>query len=262
MIHQDVAIPVEGASMPAYLARPEEGSGAHSAVIIIPEIFGIAPEIRAIADHVAGAGGVALAINFYHRVDPNFAPGYGDEGVQAGVAAAKTVTRASLAADVAGAIAWLNQQPFVKAGNVATWGFCIGGSVAFVTADLPGLRGAVCFYGGQIARPFMSGEPEGLSDVHKVAVPLLLVYGGEDTGIPVDAIERTRATLEGAGKEFAIQVYPKVGHAFFRHGTGRSLAQKSDLSDEAVAEATADAWHLTLAFLRKIFNTESPENAI
>ena len=260
MLNQDVAIPVEGGSMPAYLARPEEGSGAHSAVIIIPEIFGVTSEMRAIADHVAGAGGVALVINFYHRVDPNFDPGYSEEGVQAGVAAAKTVTRATLRADVAGAIAWLNQQPFVKAGNVATWG--IGGSVAFVTSDLPGLRGAACFYGGQITRPFMNGEPEGLADVDKVAAPLLLVYGGEDTGIPPEAVERTRATLEAAGKEFAIQVYPKVGHAFFRHGTQQSLAQKRDQSDEAVAEAIADAWHLTLAFFRKIFDTIAPENAI
>ncbi len=262
MIHQDVAIPVEGASMSAYLARPEEGSGAHSAVIIIPEIYGITPEMRAIADHVAGAGGVALAINFYHRVDPNFSPGYGEAGMQAGVAAAKTVTRDSLHADVAGAAAWLNAQAFVRAGYVATWGFCIGGSIAFVTADLPGLRGAVCFYGGQITRPFMNGEPEGLTDVDKIACPLLLVYGGEDTGIPSEAITRTAAALEGAGKTFQIQTYPKVGHAFFRHGTRAAVAEKADQSDEAVAEATADAWHLTLAFFRKIFDTTVPENAI
>lgn len=262
MIHQDVAIPVGGASMPAYLARPEEGSGAHPAIIIIPEIFGITPEMRAIADHVAGAGGVALAINFYHRVDPDFAPGYGDEGVKAGVEAAKTVTRDSLHADVAAAIAWLDEQPFVRHGHVATWGFCIGGAVAFVTADLPGLRGAVCFYGGQITRPFMSGEPEGLADVAKVAVPLLLVYGGDDTGIPPDAIERTRAALASAGKDHAVQIYPNVGHAFFRHGTPNAIAEKSEQSDEAVAQATADAWHLTLAFFKRIFGTVAPENAI
>ncbi|MDQ2991737.1 MAG: dienelactone hydrolase family protein [Candidatus Eremiobacteraeota bacterium] len=262
MIHQDVAIPVEGTSMSAYLARPEEGSGTHAAVIIIPEIYGITPEMRAIADHMAGAGGVALAINFYHRVDPNFSPGYGEAGMHAGVAAAKTVTRASLHADVAAAIAWLNAQEFVRAGYVATWGFCIGGAVAFVTADLPGLRGAVCFYGGQITRPFMSGEPEGLSDVDKVGVPLLLVYGGEDTGIPADAITRTAAALESAGKAFQIQTYPKVGHAFFRHGTQHALAEKSDQSDEAVAEASADAWHLTLAFFKKIFDTAVPEKPV
>lgn len=262
MIHQDVAIPVGGSSMPAYLARPEEGSGPHPAVIIIPEIFGVTAEMRAIADHVAGAGGVALAINFYHRVDPDFAPGYGDAGVEAGVAAAKTVTRASLHADVAAAMAWLDEQDFVRTGYVATWGFCIGGAVAFVTADLPGLRGAVCFYGGQITRPFMSGEPEGLADVAKIEAPLLLVYGGEDSGIPPEAVERTRAALEGAGKDFAIQVYPKVGHAFFRHGTQKAVAEKSDQSDEAVAQATADAWHLTLAFFKRVFNTVAPENAI
>ena len=248
--------------MPAYLARPEEGSGPHSAVVIIPEIFGVTPEMRAIADHVAGAGGVALAINFYHRVDPDFAPGYGEAGIQAGIAAAKTVTRASIHADVAAAVAWLNEQPFVRAGNVATWGFCIGGSLAFVTADLPEVSGAVCFYGSQITRPFMNGEPEGLADVAKICAPLLLVYGGEDTGIPPEAIERARATLDAAGKDFAIQVYPKVGHAFFRHGTQAAVAEKSDQSDEAVAQATADAWHLSLAFFKRIFATKAPENAI
>lgn len=256
MLHREVIVPVGGTGMPAYLARPEEGSGPHSAVIIIPEIFGVTPEMRAIADHVAGAGGVALAINFYHRVDPQFDPGYGEAGVNAGVEAAKTVTRESLHADVAAAIAWLNEQPFVKPGNVATWGFCIGGAAAFVTADLPGLKGAVCFYGGQITRPFMSGEAEGLDDVDAVACPLLLVYGADDGSIDAGAIERTRRTLEAAGKAFEIQVYPGVGHAFFRHGTQASLEKNHAGSDQAIAQATADAWDLTLAFFHKIFDAK------
>ena len=253
MLNQDVTVPVSGTGMAGYLARPEEGSGPHSAVIIIPEIFGITAEMRAIADHVAGAGGVALAINVHHRYDPHFDPGYGEEGVKVGIEASKTVTRETMHADIAAAIAWLDAQPFVKPGNVATWGFCFGGAVAFVTANLPGLKGAVCFYGGQITRPFLSGEPEGLEDVDAVACPLLLVYGGDDTGIPPEAVARTIATLGAAGKAFQVQVYPGVGHAFFRHGTQDALAQKRDASDQAVAQATADAWGLTLAFFRKIF---------
>jgi carboxymethylenebutenolidase len=253
MISQTVTIPVEGQSMPAYLARPEPGSGAHSAVIVLPEVFGLNVEMQRVADMVAGAGGVALAINVFHRVDPNFNAPYDDDGAAKGMDAAKKLSRATLRADVAAAIAWLDQQEFVKTGEVATWGFCLGGAAAFVTASVPAVRGAVCFYGGQIARPFPSGEPEGLDDASAVACPLLLVFGGDDAGIPPQAIERIRASLAAAGKDFQIQVYPGVGHGFFRHGTPEAIAQHRDSSDEALAQAVADAWHLTLAFFKRIF---------
>lgn len=239
-------IDVDGSPMPAYLARPDAASGPHSAVIILQEIFGVNREVKRIADLVASAGYVALAPNYYHRTHPELNEPYTDEGLQRGFAAAGNVSRESLRKDVAACIQWLNQQTFVKPGKVATWGFCFGGAVAFVTAVLPGLKGAVCFYGGSIAKPMPDGGAEGLADAKDINVPLLLVYGGSDQWITVEDIERTREALESAGKEFQIQIYPDESHAFFR-GSSDQLGTSSH------SQAVADAWDLVRAFLKKIF---------
>lgn len=253
MISQAVQISVDGSQMDSYLARPPEGSGPHPAVIVLEEVFGVNAEMRRVADLLAGAGYAALAINYYHRTHPKLDVAYDEAGMQIGVEAAKKVSRATLYADLNAAIAWLKKQSFVRDGKVATWGFCFGGSVAFLSATLPAVSGAICFYGGSIARPFRNGEPEGLADIDRIQAPLLLCFGAEDHGIPADAIARIRKELAAHGKQFELQVYPGVGHAFFRHGTPRAVAEQQQFSDEAIATAVADSWNLVQTFLQNCF---------
>ncbi len=136
--------------MPCYLARPD-GDEARPAVIVLQEIFGVNTEVKRISDLLAATGYVALAINYYHRTHPDLNEPYTQEGLQNGFAAAGGVTRATMLADVAAALDYLNKQDFVKFDHVATWGFCFGGSVAFESATLPGLCSAIAFYGGSIA---------------------------------------------------------------------------------------------------------------
>jgi len=51
-----VKIPVEdGTSLPAYLARPASDQ-ARTGVIVAHELFGVNPDIRGVADDLAGAG--------------------------------------------------------------------------------------------------------------------------------------------------------------------------------------------------------------
>lgn len=225
--------------MPSYLARPD-GDDARPAVIVLQEIFGVNAEVKRIADLLAQNGYVALAINYYHRTHPNLNEPYTDEGLKAGFAAAGQVSRKTLLADVSAAVAWLDEQPFVQHGKIATWGFCYGGSVAFVTAVLPEIKGAICFYGGSIANNFANGEPEGLADAPKIVAPLLLAFGGKDDYIPAEAVAKIDAALTQAGKTHEVVVYPEKGHAFFRE------------SDQALDDAdVADAWSRVQTFLKQ-----------
>ncbi|HET9391970.1 MAG TPA: dienelactone hydrolase family protein [Candidatus Rubrimentiphilum sp.] len=241
-------ISVDGSQMDSYLARPPEGSGPHPAVIVLQEIFGVNAEMRRVTDLLAGAGYVGLAINYYHRTHPNLNVKYDEAGAQTGIQAAKSVSRATIYADLGAAMDWLKGQAFVRDGMIATWGFCMGGSVAFLSATLPDVDGAICFYGGQIARPFHSGDPEALAEADSIRAPLLLCFGAEDKGIPPDAIERIRRELDARGKEYLLEVYPGVGHAFFR------AVKQDQYSDEAIATATADSWNLVQKFLGDCFS--------
>ncbi len=239
MQSESVSIDVGGSAMPCYLARPD-GDAARPAVIVLQEIFGVNDEVKRIADLVASSGYVALAINYYHRTDPGLNEPYSAEGLKNGLAAAAKVTRATMRADVAAAVDYLNGLDAVTFGHLVTWGFCFGGSVAFVTSTLPGLSGAICFYGGMIAAPFPSGEPEGLADVNDVRCPLLLAFGGQDQYITADMVARIRTALTDAHKKFEIQVYPEQDHAFFRDSSAVIDSSKD----------VADAWDLVQAFLR------------
>jgi carboxymethylenebutenolidase len=230
---KDFTIDVDGSPMPSYLARPD-GEDPKPAVIVLQEIFGVNAEVKRIADLFASAGYVALAINYYHRTHPNLNEPYTQEGLQAGFAAAGQVSRATLRADVAAAIAWLDEQPFVEQGKIATVGFCFGGSTAFVTATLPGLRAAIPFYGGSIAGGFPNGEPEGLADIGDIHIPMLLFFGGKDDFIPAEAVAKVEKAIADAHLDAEVVVYPNVGHAFFRESS-------SALNEHEVDDAKQDA---------------------
>jgi len=238
--HQDVTIAVDGGAMPSYLARPD-GDAAKPAVIVLQEIFGVNREVRRIADLFASSGYVALAINYYHRDHPTLNEPYTKEGLQRGFAAAAKVDRATLRSDIAAAIAWLESQPYVSRGKIATTGFCFGGSVAFLSATMPGLTGAVCFY-GLLASGMPSGEPAPIADAANVGVPLLLFFGGKDEFVDHDAIAKTSKALLDAGKESEIITYPNVGHAFFRESS-------ADMNRHEVE----DAWNKVLFYLGERF---------
>lgn len=244
MESQNLMIDVDGASMPAYLSRPPKESGRHPAIIVLQEIFGVNAEVKRITDLVASVGYVGLAINYYHRTHPHLNEPYTQEGLHRGFAAAATVNRKSLRTDISSAMQWLNDQDFVEGNKIATWGFCFGGTVAFLSATLPGLAGAACFYGAGIASPMPSGEPEGLADVNDIRCPLLLAFGGQDEYITREHIERIECTVREAGREVQLQVYPTVGHAFFREST-------QAMADSRVV---SDAWELVQAFFKRVLH--------
>jgi carboxymethylenebutenolidase len=242
VLQQSFTIDVGGSAMPVYLARPDDGT-PRPAVIVLQEIFGVNTEVKRITDLVASAGYVGVAINYYHRTHPNLDEPYTQDGLQNGFAAAGAVTRANLAADLAATVAWLDTQPFVQAGRIATWGFCFGGTVAFFSATQPGIAAAIPFYGGHIANALPSGEPPMLADAAKVRVPLLLAFGGQDDYIPPEAVEAIRSALAAAGATFEIVTYPDQGHAFFRQSSDAIAA------GDATGKAAADAWTRVRAFL-------------
>ncbi|MDE2573377.1 MAG: dienelactone hydrolase family protein [bacterium] len=238
LLTKSMAIPVGDGTMPAYLARPE-GSQTRPAIIVLQEVFGVNAEMKRITELVASAGYVGLAPNYYHRTDPDLDAPYDQQGIERGRAAASHVTRATLAEDLRAAAAWLRGQPYVN-GHVGTWGFCYGGTVAFFSATLPEIDAACSFYGGAIAKPLASGEPEMLAEVDKVRAQLFLAFGALDESIPAENVERIRGTLTAKQKAFELHVYPNVGHAFFRQGVGAEATP-----------AAREAWRLVQAFFKQ-----------
>jgi carboxymethylenebutenolidase len=226
--------------MPAYVARPAS-EGPHAAVIILQEIFGITPELQHIAEMLAGEGYLAVIPALFHRTDPNFLSPYDTEGATRGRAAVNVLSHNDIRSDIRATIDWVRGQPDAS-GDIATWGFCWGGSVAFMSATFDDIRGAISFYGAQIAKSPYDGRPPMLDYAPAIAAPLFLVFGGQDRAIPPADIQRIQDTLVENQKAFSLTVYNEEDHAFFRFvGTPRAAAH------------AGEAWQRVLAFLEDTF---------
>jgi carboxymethylenebutenolidase len=222
MIASLLKITAPGGPMPAYLARPSTDK-PKPAVIVLEGVYGFDDEMRRMTDLVAAAGYVGLAID-YLRGQP----------------VAEGFKSATVADDIAAARDWLNDQPFVDHGDIALWGFGIGGSVAFMAASLAGLRASIAFYGQSIAKALPDGGDAPITTAEQVRTPLLLVFGGADQLVTTDDVQRIRTRLDAAGKRYEIEIYPNVGHSFFRQD-----------ADTVATREIADAWDRVQAFLKR-----------
>jgi carboxymethylenebutenolidase len=221
MITETTTINGPRGPMPTYVARLDDTR--RPAVIVLEGIYGFDDELERITDLVASAGYVGCAIDYLRGGD--VATGFHTETMHDDLALTRD---------------WLNERPYVAHGKIAAWGFGVGGAVAFMAAAIPGIRAAIAFYGQSITKGLPDGGDAPIKDADNIRAPLLLVYGGADTQITEAEIDRIRTRLNAAGKTADVQIYPTVGHSFFRQDLGTIASRE-----------IADAWGRVTAFLRK-----------
>lgn len=134
-------------------------TGAHPAVIIWPDAFGLRPSMRDMGRRLAAEGFSVLVPNPFYRVAkaPVIENASAFDFSKPDDRAKLTPLMGSIGApgaaekDAAAFIAWLDQQPSVnKAKKVGTQGYCMGGALVMRTAAaLPNRVGAgASFHGG------------------------------------------------------------------------------------------------------------------
>lgn len=207
-----------------WLARPERPS--RGGVVVLQEIFGVNPHIRAVADRYAQAGYSALAPALFDVLRPGVELGYDDAGFVRGRELVSELGVDAAIDIVSSAARWLRE-----AGHrVAVVGFCWGGSLAFLANTRLGLP-AVSYYGARTV-PFL-GE--------SLRAPMLFHFGAEDPGIPAQDIDAHRSRQPAA----TVHVYA-AGHGFNRdvdpahyHAASAHLAHRRTL--EFLARVLAPA---------------------
>ena len=225
-----VTIPVNGASMGGYLAKPE-GAGPHPGVIVFMEIFGINSHIRDVTERVAAEGYVALAPDFFHRTGPGVEYGYDDEGMGKGMELLGQLDADEMIADAQAAEAFLRGHADTS-DKLGAMGFCIGGHMAYLAACETGVSATASFYGGGIAAPQgMGGKASTVSRTAKIQGKILCLFGAEDGMIPEDQVSTIQSALGAGNVDSDVVVYPGADHGFFCDQRG--TYQK---------EAASDAW--------------------
>ena len=202
----------------AWLARPE--TPPRGAVIVLQEIFGVNPHIRAVADGFAGHGFVAMAPALFDPVQPEVELAYGDAGFTRGRELVAELGFDRALQVIAACARWLRESGH-RPGVV---GYCWGGSMAFLANTRLGLP-AAGYYGAR-SMPFLA---EG------ARAPLMFHFGGHDASIPAEDIDRHRELQPQAD----VFVYAEAGHGFNRDVDPRHFH----------AESAALARQRTLAFL-------------
>lgn len=225
LIAGEVKIPVAGGEIPAYRAMPEKGK-SFPVVLVVQEIFGVHEHIKDICRRFAKLGHVAIAPEMYSR--------QGDVSKITNIndIISKVVSKvpdAQVMSDLDAAVAWAKRSSKGDINKLAITGFCWGGRIVWLyAAHSRQLKAGVAWYGRLV------GSPDELHPTHPVDIaaqlkaPVLGLYGGKDTGIPQDTVEKMRAAVKAAGGKSEIVVYPDAGHGFnadYRPGYDKSAAQ-------------------------------------
>jgi carboxymethylenebutenolidase len=144
----------------------------------------------------------------------------------------QAVTTESAEFDVQAAYEWLSSNAQVKAKEISSVGFCLGGRVSFIANSVVPLRAAVSFYGAGIA-------PGLLHRAAKLAAPSLFIWGGLDKHIKPEHRKAVTEALSAQQKIYVNAEFSRADHGFF--------------CDERAAyepHSARQAWALTLEFLR------------
>src|SRR3954447_2528529 len=144
MAANDVTLSTPDGDMRAYEATPD--GGATTAVIVIPEAFGLNGHIEDITERLAAAGLRALSLDIFHRSGGGTAP-YDDFAKV--LPLFEGLTDEGLLADIDAAREHLHGQGLAD-GGIGIVGFCFGGRTTFLAAVRRALGASVGFYGGGI----------------------------------------------------------------------------------------------------------------
>jgi carboxymethylenebutenolidase len=224
----EVAFESGGTLVPAYRAQPA-GKTHLPVIVVIHEIFGVHEHIADVCRRFAKLGYLAIAPDLYVREgDASKYPTI----QQLDAAIVSKVPDAQVLQDLDAAVAWTAQHGGDTT-RLGVNGFCWGGRIAWLYAEHnPNVKAAVAWY-GRVAGNHTALTPANPLDLAgNLQVPVLGLYGRQDTSIPQDTLDQMKQAIaegpqRGRGSQFV--VYDDAGHAFF--ADYRPSYRKADAED-------------------------------
>ena len=148
----DVTITTPDGMCDAYFVAPS--AGAHAAVLVWPDIFGLRPALRGMGKRLAEEGYSVLVVNpFYRQKKAPTAANGASTPIADVLPLMQALTATTHVTDAKAFIAWLDARAEVdKNKKIGTIGYCMGGPIVMRTAAaVPNRVGAGgSFHGGQL----------------------------------------------------------------------------------------------------------------
>lgn len=153
---RDVSIKTADGTADTYFVAP--ATGKHPAVLIWPDIRGLRPAFRQMADRLAGEGYAVLCVNPFYRWEKSpvvtATSDFNDPAVRERLFGyLKQLTKALVDTDASAHLAFIDAQPEVDTTRkIGTSGYCMGGAMTIFTAALKPDRvgAAASFHGGGV----------------------------------------------------------------------------------------------------------------
>ena len=201
-----------GQQFGAYVSVPAKANG--HAVIVLQEIFGVTPHIRAVADRFAEDGYLAYAPDLFWRFAPNISLTHSKEDIAKAMGYLHQYPDSDGLQDIASTAQHIRSLPSFS-GRVAVAGMCLGGKLAYLAAASGAVDAAVSFYG--------VGIENHLQLASALRCPLMLHFGDLDPYVP----ESARLAISDAlhtQPSVIMHVYPGANHGFYTRGAAADVA--------------------------------------
>jgi carboxymethylenebutenolidase len=202
----DVTITTPDGMCDAYFVAPT--AGAHAAVLVWPDIFGLRPAMRQMGKRLAEDGYSVLVVNpFYRQKKAPTAPQGAATPIPELVPMMQALTATTHTTDAKAFIAWLDARNEVDKGKkIGTIGYCMGGPIVMRTAAaVPNRVGAVgSFHGGGLTT--MNPDSPHLLIPQTNAQYLIAVAENDDMRDPTSK-DILKKAFADANKKAEVEVY-------------------------------------------------------
>jgi len=222
----------DGTRVMAHVARAAKPTGA--GMVVIPDVRGLHPYYKELADRFAEIGVDSVAIDFFARTAPSE-----DRSEKFDFMAQVPLTKPeTLQADIAAGAAYLRTADGGQVKSLYSVGFCFGGALSYLQAASGlGYAGVIGFYGWPSGLKRWPDRPKPIDAVPRYKCAVQSIFGGADEGIPQVDVDAFDGALKKANVRHDLKVYPGAPHSFF------------DRKYTEFAEASADAWKRVQAFV-------------
>jgi carboxymethylenebutenolidase len=236
---ETIELSVDGEGVPTVVCRPF-GARPRAAVVLATEAQGVNHFIRGVGVELAAHGYLAVIPDYYHGAGP------ADPEVLVDLAHMEELLAAIASLDFRrGAEDMLAGVAYARAVEglvaVAVWGYCTGGTLSWLAAELGrDVDAAVLYYPSQPTFHELSAtQPQHPVDmIWQMRCPTLLLVGEEDQVWPPDLVDEVRRRFATWSIPLETAVYPGAGHTFAGH-----------FEDWHRPDAAADSFERALAFL-------------
>jgi carboxymethylenebutenolidase len=223
----EVKIKVSDGELRCYRASPTTNGAP--VVLVVSEIFGVHEYIRDVCRRLANQGYFAIAPELFSRQgDP--------KSIQSIPEILTKITAitpdANVMTDLDACVEWASTQK-ANINRLFITGFCWGGRITWLyCSHNPRVKAGVAWYGRLVgeSNQFTPRHPTEL--VGELKAPVLGLYGGLDTGIPLQTVENMEESLKHgskAAKLSEIHIYDNAPHAF--HADYRPSYRKEEAED-------------------------------